>query len=107
MLRKRLTANIRTFMPNSAVVTGACPPKNSARPLLIATIEKLRFVPHSWQRVALTPTNVPQAGQILGRGAGFSAAKRDRNEFFQRSNCHCHRFGSGNSPPCDLRIAFL
>jgi hypothetical protein len=50
-----------------AVVTGACPPKNSERPLLQAAKPNRKFVPHSWQRVALIPTSAPQAGHNWGR----------------------------------------
>jgi hypothetical protein len=56
------------FAINNAVVTGARPPKNPEKRRFMAAIEKVRLVPHWWQRVVLMPTKVPHAGQILGRG---------------------------------------
>ncbi len=63
---------------------------------LIAAMENVRLVPHSWQRVAVEPTRVPQAGHKLGRRC-FSCEwnveeKLSRNlSIFKRQ-----RSGSGN-----------
>ena len=59
-------ANTITLIISSAVVTGACPPKNSLSPLLHAARPNRKFVPHTWQRVALIPTNDPHAGHSCG-----------------------------------------
>jgi len=48
------------------------------------------LAPHSWQRVALIPTNAPHAGQIFGRGC-LSLPKNPRIAFRHFSTRHCHR----------------
>src|SRR5713101_7485908 len=92
IVRTRLNPNVRMFATNIAVVTGAFPPISSESPLLSATRENRRLVPHSWQRVALIPTSAPQAGQIFGRGCCCSPPpKNPRIAVFHFSTRHCHR----------------
>src|SRR5262252_6840389 len=72
----QLTANINKFATSMTAVTGAsCPPSSPSNVLdnflLAAAREKVRLAPHSWHRVALIPTSVPQAGQSFGRGPSF------------------------------------
>ncbi|HLW80531.1 MAG TPA: hypothetical protein VKS20_00670 [Candidatus Acidoferrales bacterium] len=62
----------------------------------MAAMENVRLAPHAWQRFAVEPTSVPQAGHKRGRRC-FSCEpnveeKRSRSlSIFQRQ-----RSGSGN-----------
>src|SRR5713226_3616570 len=106
MVNTQLTPNIRKFATSSAEVTGvSCSPKSPESFLLKAARENRRLAPHSWQRVALIPTSDPHAGQSFGRGGCSPPPKNPRIAFVHFSTRHCHRYGSANSPPCDLLTA--
>lgn len=88
-------------------VTGALEGIRRLNERLAAAIEKVMLVPHWWQRFAVEPTRVPQAGQSFGRGCFSSERKMAANcsrhlSSFQRQRCE-----RGNGNPCGQSAAFL
>ena len=85
-----VTANIKKFTISNTVVAGARPLKRPETPRPAAASENVRLVPHSWQRVALTPTSVPHAGHIFGRGASSFPPKNRWKKTFILFTRNCH-----------------
>lgn len=63
---------------------------------LIAAIENVRLVPHWWQRFAVEPTRVPQAGHKLGRRCFSREPNAEENLLRSLSIFKRQRSGSGN-----------
>ena len=88
-------------------VAGEVAGRNRPNERLMAASENVMFAPHWWQRVAVEPTSVPQAGQMRGRAFSWREPKIEENLSRKRSSFQRRRGDSGNGFPCEKISAFL